>query len=171
MNHILAVRLITLTILTAVTPSAVGSPAAAPQNAPVSSPAGITESSAPPMRKGISVELPVIRGAVPVPKADNAEALIVAITYDGSLYFGVNPVTPAALGDCVKRALASQPEKKVYIKADARTPYANVVEIMNAVHLAGGSAITLLTSQPDSPKPGTLASPQGIELLMEQPPQ
>ena len=51
------------------------------------------------LQKGVSVELAVTRNAVAMPDADNEGALIVAVTHSGSVYFGIDPITPAALAE------------------------------------------------------------------------
>lgn len=121
------------------------------------------------LQKGITVELPVSSNAVPMPDADQENALIVSIKDDGSVYFGVNPISPAALAEKVKGVLSNRTEKKLYIKADARTLYANVVRVLDAVRKAGVEAPDLLTAQRDSSEPGTLVPPKGLGVLVGLP--
>lgn len=121
------------------------------------------------MQKGISVELPVTSNAVPIPEADREDALIVSVTDDGSVYFGVDPISPAALAEKVRDGLSNRTERKLYIKADARTPYANVVKVLDAIRTAGVEAANLLTAQRDSSGPGTLIPPKGLEVLIGPP--
>ena len=102
------------------------------------------------MQKGISVELPATRNAVAMPDADQEDALILSVTDDGSVYFGVDPISPAALAEKVRDALSNRTERKLYIKADARSPYANVVKVLDAMDTAGVEAPNLLTAQRDS---------------------
>jgi Biopolymer transport protein ExbD/TolR len=89
------------------------------------------------MQRGISVELPVTHNAVPMPDADREESLVVSVTKDGNVYFGVNPIGPAALADTIKDRLSNRAEKKLYIKADARTPFANVVRVLGSARNGG----------------------------------
>ncbi len=116
------------------------------------------------LQKGISVEMAVTCNAVAMPDADNAGALIVAVTRTGSVYYGIDPITPAALAR--KPGLS---EERLYIKADARTPYANVAKVLDAVRTAGVTAPNLLTSQPETPEPGKLLPPKGLEVLVGPP--
>lgn len=116
------------------------------------------------LRKGISVELPVTSNAIAMPDADKEDALIVAVTHNGSVYFGIDPITPAALAE--KHGLSSRVEEKLYIKADARTPYANVMNVLDAVRKAGVTAPNLLTAQHETPEPGKLVPPKGLEVLV-----
>jgi biopolymer transport protein ExbD len=121
------------------------------------------------MQKGISVELPATRNAVAMPDADQEDALILSVTDDGSVYFGVDPISPAALAEKVRDALSNRTERKLYIKADARSPYANVVKVLDAMDTAGVEAPNLLTAQRDSSGPGTLIPPKGLEVLIGSP--
>jgi biopolymer transport protein TolR len=145
MNYQLEVCLVALTLITGVTPSV----AAQSQQA---------------MRKGISVELPVTKNAVAMPDADQGDAVIVSVTDGGGVYLGVNPISPVALAETVKRGLANRTEKKLYIKADARTPYANVLKVLDAAHTADVEALNLLTAQRDSSESETLVPPKGLEV-------
>ena len=116
------------------------------------------------LQQGISVELAVTSNAVAMPDADKEDALIVAVTHNGSVYFGIDPITPAALAE--KHGLSSRVEEKLYIKADARTPYANVLKVLDAVRKAGVTAPNLLTAQHETPEPGKLVPPKGLEVLV-----
>jgi biopolymer transport protein ExbD len=119
------------------------------------------------LRKGVSVELAVTHNAVAMPDADKDGSLIVAVTHSGRAYLGIDPITPAALAE--NRVLFSQAEEKLYIKADARTPYANVAEVLDAVRTAGVTAPNLLTGQDERPEPGKLLTPKGLEVLVGPP--
>jgi biopolymer transport protein ExbD len=115
------------------------------------------------LQKGISVQLAATDNALAMPDADHADASIVAVTADGRMYFGIDPVAPAALEEKIKTGLSSG-GKQLYIKADARSPYANVMKIFEAAHTAGIAAPVLLTSQAESPAPGTVVPPKGLEV-------
>ncbi|MFZ0478783.1 MAG: biopolymer transporter ExbD [Terriglobales bacterium] len=150
MNSLLEVCLV-VTLAVGITPSALAQ-----------SGSGVT----PAMQKGIHVELPATSYAVSLPDADEQDAPIVTITEDGSVYFGVNRVNPGALEETVKGVLSNRLEKKLYIKADARTAYANVVRVIDAVRASGVETLGLLTTQPESPQPGTVMPPKGMQLSL-----
>lgn len=115
------------------------------------------------LQPGISVQLAVTSSAAPVPDADNEGAAIVSVTESGSVFFGINPITPAALAGTMAG------RQKLYIKADARTAYANVEKILAAAHAAGLTAPILLTSQSDPSGPGMMVPPKGLEVLLGPP--
>src|SRR5262245_936374 len=48
---------------------------------------------------GVSVQMPVTSNAVAVPKADNQDALVVALTAEGTSYLGVDRLETSALAD------------------------------------------------------------------------
>src|SRR5882762_3914038 len=90
-------------------------------------------SAAQAMQKGISVELAPTNSAMPVPDADNPEALIITVTDTGKLYFGIEPVTTASLAEKLKGRLSRT--QNLYIKADAKAPYACVVRVLDAARI------------------------------------
>jgi biopolymer transport protein ExbD len=115
------------------------------------------------MQKGISVELAPTSSAVPVPGADNPEALIITVTDTGKLYFGIDPVAPGSLAEKLKGPMSDRTQS-LYVKADARAPYAWVVKVLDAARIAGVASVTLLTTQPKATQAGTVVIPEGIEM-------
>lgn len=124
----------------------------------------VPRSSAQAVQKGISVELARTSSAVAVPDADNQDALIVTVTESGKLYFGIDPVTVESLVGKLKGAS----RRTVYVKADARAPYASVVKVLDAARTAEVAGVTLLTTQPKTASGGALVPPQGIEMELSR---
>jgi biopolymer transport protein ExbD len=122
------------------------------------------------MRTGMSVELPATRNAVLLPDIDNKDSLVVTLTDDGSLYVGVEPIGPVELAQQLKSAVAGHPEERLYVKADARAPYSDLIRILDSVRSAGIERFTLLTTQREAEQPGALVPPKGFELLIMPPP-
>lgn len=116
------------------------------------------------LRQGVTVQMAHTASAVPYPAADDNDAWIVVVTADGDLYFGVKPVTPDQLLEEMK-ATPRQRDAKLYIKADARAPFANVVRVLQAGREVAFEAPVLLTAQSLSPAPGTVVPPNGLEVL------
>jgi len=127
--------------------------------------AALSQSHAQQLRQGVSVQLASTKNAASMPDADNQDAWIVTVTADGSLYFGIDPVTPASLADEMKR-LPRNRDQKLYIKADARAPFADVERALAAGHEVWFESAVFLTSQPESPAPGTMLPPKGLEVLL-----
>lgn len=117
-------------------------------------------------REGISVELPVTSSAAPMPDADTEEAVIVAVTANGSAYLGTDSVIPDTLTDRIKGVLSRRTDKKLYVKADARTSYGNIMKVLSAAHAAGVEAPILLTAQREPTHAGTPVPPAGLGVLI-----
>jgi biopolymer transport protein ExbD len=122
--------------------------------------------AAPAMQPGISVEMPVTKNATPVPDADGDDALIVTVTDGGAVYIGVRPVDLDVLTDELDGSLSNRVERKLYVKADARTAYANVVRVLDAARAAGVEAPILLTTQRDRLEPGAYVPPRGLQAVV-----
>ncbi|MBV9479131.1 MAG: biopolymer transporter ExbD [Acidobacteria bacterium] len=116
------------------------------------------------LNQGISVKLPVTKNAVPVPNADQEDSIVVTITYDGTLYWGVSPIDPAELAERLKTAFSRRPDKTLYVKVDARTAYASLIKVIDGLRAAGVEALTLLTAQQSPEGPGSVLPPSGLEL-------
>ncbi len=130
---------------------------------------GVNQSAAaqtPPMRKGVSVQMVTTNNAQPMPGADEENARIVSVSNDGRLWFGINPVTRGGLVDEMIRTPRHR-DQNLYIKADARVPYADVAYVLKAAHTAEFDAPVLLTAQQESPQPGTIVLPKGLEVLLQ----
>jgi biopolymer transport protein ExbD len=128
----------------------------------------LSRSSAQVMQKGISVELASTSNALPMPDADNEDALIVTVTDNGTVYLGVDSIAPDTLTEAVKSRLSKRMQQ-IYIKADARSPYAAVLKILDAASQAGAETQILLTAQ-SGPGLRTPVLPQGLEVRVGQPP-
>jgi biopolymer transport protein ExbD len=117
------------------------------------------------LQQGVSVQLAVTSNAVPMPEADNEDAWIVAVTADGTLYFGIDPVSSSELADKMK-ARPRRRDQKLFIKADARAPFADVQRVLKAGREVAFEAPVLLTAQLVPPTPGTIVAPSGLEVLV-----
>jgi len=118
-----------------------------------------------PLQRGVSVQLAVTSNAVAIPNADKQDALVVALTADGTTYLRGEPLPAPALADRVRSILSNRKDKTLYIKADARVPYARLVEVIDALQKSGVKGLTFLTAQQDAADQGrTPVSPKGLEL-------
>lgn len=111
----------------------------------------------PVLRAGIRVEMAVTRSAEPMREADEAGAVIVAITSNGQVYLETSPITPAALTEQVRAARNA----RLYVKADTRAQYSNVVAVLGALRAAGAGSANLLSSQRDAG-----GAPMGVHVVL-----
>ena len=115
------------------------------------------------LQRGVSVQMPVTSSATSMPDADRNDAWVVAVTANGSLYLGAEAMTPEALADWMKTHPRNR-EAKLYIKADARTPFASVEQVLEVGRRAFFETPVLLSSQKEPIAPGIVVPPNGLEV-------
>jgi biopolymer transport protein TolR len=117
----------------------------------------------PMLQKGVSVDMAQVNSPTPMEDADKEDALLVSITRDGLVYFGTDQITPDNLTSKVKDRLANKADKRVYVKADMRTRFGGVVQVVDSVRAAGVDDLGLLTDQRKSTPnaPPTPPAPSG----------
>jgi biopolymer transport protein ExbD/biopolymer transport protein TolR len=112
----------------------------------------------PMLQKGVSVDMAKTDNPSQMHDADKEDALLVAVTNEGKIWFGTEKVTADLLTEKVKDRLANKTDKRVFIKADARAKYGWVVEVVDNIRSAGVDQVGLLTEQrkptiPNAPPP------------------
>jgi biopolymer transport protein ExbD len=122
----------------------------------------------PALEKGVSVQMAATTNATAFPQADNQDAWIVAVTADGSLYFGVRPVTVASLTEEMK-STPRRREARLYVKADARAPFDAVKQALHAAQKDLFETAVLLTEQQPHAAEAAIAPPQGLEVGLALP--
>jgi biopolymer transport protein TolR len=119
----------------------------------------------PMLQKGFSVDLAKTDSPVQMPDADKEDAMIVAITRDGTVYFGTEKTPADQLANKVKDKLANRTDKRVFIRADARARYGAVTDVVDNVRSAGVDQVGLLTEQrkqgPPPPPPNATKKTSG----------
>ena len=105
----------------------------------------------PMLQKGMSVELARTYNPEPMKDADREDAILVAITRDGSIFLqhptGATKVRAEELTRQVKDLVSNRLDKTVYIKSDARAKYGDVVGVVDNVRAAGVDKLGLLTEK------------------------
>jgi len=101
----------------------------------------------PMLQKGVTVDLAKAANPIPMADADKEDAIIVAVMRDGKIFFDTTQVTAEELTTKVRDRLQNRPDKRVYVKADARAKYKAVVDVVDNVRSAGVDQLGLLTEQ------------------------
>jgi biopolymer transport protein ExbD/biopolymer transport protein TolR len=101
----------------------------------------------PMLQRGVSVDLARVRNPRMMQAADKEDATVLAITRDGKIYLGADPITMDQITGKVKDRVADKLDKTVYVKSDARARYGDVVSVVDQVRAAGVDAIGLLTEK------------------------
>jgi len=101
----------------------------------------------PMLQKGVSVDMAQVNNPEQMPDADKEDALLVSVTRDGHVFFGTDEITIDNLTTKVRDRLSNKMDKRVYVKADMRAHFGNVVQVVDSVRAAGVDDLGLLTDQ------------------------
>jgi biopolymer transport protein ExbD/biopolymer transport protein TolR len=101
----------------------------------------------PMLQNKVAVDMAKVDNPTAMPDADKEDAIVVAITRDGTVYLGQNKVAANELGALVRTKLENTPGKTIYVRADARAQYRGVEDAIDAVRTAGVDDVGLLTQK------------------------
>jgi len=107
----------------------------------------------PMLTKGQTVEMVRSKNTIAMQAADKEDAVLVAVTRDGRVFLspGNKLMTADALPEKVRDLLTNKLDKTVYIKADARSRYEKVEDVIDNLRAAGVDQLGLLTEQIPDP--------------------
>ena len=101
----------------------------------------------PMLQKGVSVDMASVNDPREMQDADKDDAIIVAVTRDGTLYLGNTKITKEEITGQIKDRIANRLDKTVYVKSDARAKYGDVVAAVDEIRSAGVDSLGLLTEK------------------------
>src|SRR3954453_17812324 len=78
------------------------------------------------LAKGVSVDLVKTKNPISMKKADQDDAIIVAVTKDGKTFMGSDQIDPSNIPSKVVDLLADRLDKTCYVKSDSRARYQTV---------------------------------------------
>lgn len=101
--------------------------------------------AAPLMTVGVPVELP--KTAATALPGEQEEPLTVTLTGEGEVMIQTTAVARDALIGRLRAIAAEREGDRIYLRADGRVPYEQVMQIMGALNAGGFSNIGLVTDQ------------------------
>jgi len=107
----------------------------------------------PMLQKNKPVDLAQTNTARDMQDADKEDAIVVAVTRDGSIFLGNTQVQKADLTGQVKDRISNKLDKTVYLKSDARAKYGDVVAVVDEIRSAGVDQLGLLTDRTERQGP------------------
>ena len=102
--------------------------------------------TAPLLQQGLQVNLPQTR-ASSMPGDDTT--LIVTIDKDLKLFLLKEEITRPGLSEKLKAIVAQNPDKEVFLKADAAVPYGEVIKVMGTIRGSGVVKLGMVTQPGD----------------------
>ena len=107
----------------------------------------------PMLQKNTPVDLAMTNNAHDMKEADRDDAIVVAVTRDGSIFLNNAKVGKDDVTGLVKDKLTGRLEKTVYVKSDACAKYGDVVAVVDEIRSAGVDSLGLLTERAQSKTP------------------
>jgi biopolymer transport protein ExbD len=101
----------------------------------------------PMLQKTHQVDMASVNNAQDMKDADKDDAIVVAVTRDGSLFLGNNKISKEEITGQIKDRIANKLDKRVYVKSDARAKYGDVVAVVDEIRSAGVDQLGLLTEK------------------------
>jgi biopolymer transport protein ExbD len=101
----------------------------------------------PMLQKSLPVDMARVNNAKEMQDADKDDAIIVAVTRDGTIYLKNTKVAKEDITGQIKDMLSARLDKTVYVKSDARAKYGDVVAVVDEIRSAGVDQLGLLTEQ------------------------
>ena len=89
-----------------------------------------------------------VQHAQKLPKANREDAILVALTRDGSLYFRNSRIVPDQLPNKIRDAMLNGAEKRIYFAVDARSKYGDVSALLPYIQLSGIENVSILAETP-----------------------
>jgi biopolymer transport protein ExbD len=107
----------------------------------------------PMLQKGFSVDMASVENPQDLPNADKDDAVLLAVTRDGSVYLGSSKIALDQVTNMVKDRVSNRADKTVFVRSDARAKYGDVVKLVDEVRAAGVDNIGLLTQKIEAQTP------------------
>lgn len=95
----------------------------------------------------ISVDLANVSNPKNITEADREDALVVAITRNGEIWFATDQITPENLPAAIRDRVRTGAERRVYIKADMRARYGAVARVLDGIRAAGIEQVAFIVDK------------------------
>ncbi|ARN83000.1 ExbD/TolR family protein [Methylocystis bryophila] len=99
--------------------------------------------TAPLLAKGVKVNLPQAKAAVPLNQKD---PIMVTVSKDGKISLGVDEVSPEALIDGVRAMMGEEVNRVVHVRGDTEAVYGQIVAVMDKLATNGITHIAIMTN-------------------------
>lgn len=103
--------------------------------------------TAPMMQGGVDVELPRAEARPLTPK----QGMVVTVNRSGSIFIDQTPVSYADFRVTFRSLVATRKPEGVYLQADSRVAYGQVVRVLAVIRTAGVQNVGLVAAEEESP--------------------
>jgi biopolymer transport protein ExbD len=99
------------------------------------------------MQGGVDVELPRAEARPLSPK----EGMVVSVNRNGRIFVDQTPVSYSDFRTTFRSLVATRKPSGVYLQADARVPYGEVVRVLAIIRTSGVQNVGLVAAEEESP--------------------
>ena len=103
--------------------------------------------TAPLISQGVTVNLPKAKNPLDAPEADREDAVVLALTREGRLFFNKTQINETDLATRLAEWFSSKQEKWLFIRSDNAVPYGRVVDVVNTCRASGIERIGLMAEK------------------------
>jgi biopolymer transport protein ExbD/biopolymer transport protein TolR len=96
---------------------------------------------------GVSADPPKVRHPISVPCARREDAILIAVMRNGDIFFVNEQVSPYSLSHRIRGMVKSGSEPVVYVRADARSKWSRVEDVLDEIHSSGLDHVVFLVDQ------------------------
>ena len=96
---------------------------------------------------GVSIDLPKVVFPRAMRGARRDDAMLVSVFRDGKVFFGNELINSGELSAKIRQSLSSRPERRGYVRADARVRYSTVLDVLEGVRAAGIENVSFFVEQ------------------------
>src|ERR1700688_1058541 len=107
----------------------------------------------PMLTKGFAVDLAKVSNPTDMPDADKDDAVIVGVSMSGDIYLSNTRTDISQIADQVRDRISGKLDKTVFVKADGRAKYGDVVKVVDEIRSAGVDNVGLLTDKDENNRP------------------
>ena len=104
-----------------------------------------------------SVDRPAVANPRDMATAEKEDALVVAVTRDGTTFLGSQKLEANQIANALKDKLVNRVDKTVFLNSDKAARYGKVVAVVDEIRAAGVDQLGLLTEK--SPKESAALPP------------
>src|SRR5258707_15599866 len=107
----------------------------------------------PMLQKNMPVDMARVDNAIELQDADKDDAVVFAVTRDGTIFLGKSRIDKNQITEEVKDRISTRLNKTVYVKSEARAKYGDVVAVVDEIRSAGADQVGLLTDRNERSTP------------------
>ena len=101
--------------------------------------------TAPILQQGVTINLPKVKA---VALTGEEQQLVVSVTRNGQVYLNDTSINLTELTPKLQAILRLRPDRQVFLRADQRVPYGDVMRVIATVKGAGVERLGMVTEPP-----------------------